>query len=77
MTYESPKAKLMFNNAYEVGEWILTQINHAQAYENTMERSGEAHDYVHKYLMPDGIGWGQNVWHSILDDAIKMRKENK
>ena len=38
----------------------------------------EAHDYVQKYCV--GEKWNKNVWHAILDDAIKMRmsqEENK
>ena len=37
------------------------------------QRADEAHKYCQTYLMPDG--WGRNVWHAILDDAIRMRKE--
>ena len=37
------------------------------------ERAGEAHKYCQDYLMPKA--WGQNIWHAILDDAIRMRKE--
>lgn len=45
----------------------------AFAYEVIETRADEAHEYCHKYLMP--AAWGKNIWHAILDDAIRMRKE--
>lgn len=68
-----PSQLLVFNNPFEVMEWITRQINHAQAHESTSTRLKEAHEYVQKYCMPEG--WNKNVWHTILDDAIKMRSE--
>jgi hypothetical protein len=69
----TPKDRLLFDNPYELVEWIARAIRHYEANIVTSERLKEAHDYVEKYCMPDG--WGKNVWHSILDDAIKLRKE--
>ena len=66
---------IVFHNDYEIIEWLTRIIGRAHSYEVTSTRLGEAHEYVQKYLMPDGIGWGQNVWHSILDDAIRMRNQ--
>ena len=52
----------------------LNKINNkAYAWDNIDSRSMDAHDYCHKYLMPHA--WGKNVWHAVLDDAIRMRKE--
>ena len=71
----SLKDKMIFNNRYEIIEWLSREIGHAHANEVTSERLSDAHEYVQKYCMPDG--WGHNVWHTILDDAIKMRKEKE
>lgn len=45
----------------------------ALAYVIITARSGEAHEYCQKYLMPQA--WGKNIWYAVLDDAIRMRKE--
>lgn len=65
---------LVFNNPYEVSDWFQTQISHAEAHKLISKRVNDAHDYVRKY----GVGrLGDNVWHIILDDAIKLRKEKE
>lgn len=69
----TPSERLIFNNKYEVSEWLIKQINQSQAWEFTAEKLDEAHAYVQKYCMPDG--WGANVWHTILQDAINLRKK--
>jgi len=71
----SLKDKMIFNNRYEIIEWLSREIGHAHANEDTSRRLSDAHEYVQKYCMLDG--WGKNVWHTILDDAIKMRKEKE
>lgn len=43
----------------------------AEAWDEIHRRSKDAHAYCQKYLMP--AAWGHNVWHAILDDAIRMR----
>lgn len=50
-------------------------LGKAAAYNNITKREKEAYEYCQKYLMPEA--WGKNVWHAILDDAIRMRKENE
>lgn len=57
----------------EMLEYIDKVFREAQAWRYTAQRLDEAHEYVRKYCMKDG--WGRNVWHSILEDAIKMRNE--
>ena len=47
----------------------------ALAWEIINMRSIEAHEYAQKYLIP--VAWGENIWHAILDDAIRMRNELK
>ena len=66
-----PKERIVFNDPYEVVEFISDAIRHSEANKETSTRLDEAHEYVQKYCMPEG--WGKNVWHSILDDAIRMR----
>lgn len=71
----SIKVKLEFENAYEITEYINKAIRNSEAWEYTANRLGEAHDYCKNNLMPNA--WGRNVWHAILDDAIRMREELK
>lgn len=71
----SPKDRIVFENAYEIAEYIGRVIAHDEAYKHTCERLNDAHEYVQKYCMPEG--WGINVWHTILDDAIRLRNEKK
>lgn len=71
----APQDKLVFDSAYDVAEWVSRQIHHAMANADTNTKLSEAHDYTNKYCMPDG--WGRNVWHTVLDDAIKLRKEKE
>lgn len=68
----SPEERLVFEGPYEIIEYLTRIIGHSEANKMTSLRLQEAHEYCQKYLMPDA--WGKNVWHSILDDAIKMRK---
>jgi len=70
-----PSEKIIFDDCYEVVEWINKQIRQAEANVNTSLRLTEAHEYVQKYCFPEG--WNKNVWHTILDDAIRMRKEKE
>jgi len=44
----------------------------ALAYEQIAVRQTDALNYCAKY---NTGGWGSNVWHIILDDAIRMREE--
>ena len=46
-----------------------------QAWDNTTDRIEEAHEYCQKFL--PGASLGENVWHCILDDALKLRKEKE
>lgn len=48
--------------------------NEAFAYNLIESRADEAHAYCQQYLIPSALG--KNIWHAILDDAIRMRKEN-
>ena len=68
-----PKDRIIIEDQYQLIEIIADAIRHAESNKITSERLSEAHDYCQKYLMPEA--WGKNVWHSILDDAIKMRDE--
>lgn len=64
-----------FENEYELIQYIERMIRESSAYNETSIRLGDAHEYVKQYCMPDGLG--KNVWHTILDDAIKMRNRIK
>lgn len=39
--------------------------------QHTSSRLQDAHAYCQKYLSAESLG--RNVWHVILDDAIRMR----
>lgn len=67
-----PDDLIVFNDPYEIVEFISATIRHAEAHKETSKRLKDAHDYVQRYCMPDG--WNKNVWHTILDDAIRMRE---
>lgn len=69
----TPKDRIIFEHWSEIPAYITNAIAHAEAHEETSIRLSEAHDYVRTFCMPEG--WGRNVWHTILDDAIKLRKE--
>lgn len=69
-----PKERLVFSDVYELIEYLTKTIRQAEANIANSERLDEAHDYCQKYCMPEA--WGKIVWHSILDDAIKLRKQN-
>ncbi len=64
--------RLTLDNEYEVVEIVSEAIRHMHANRDTSRRLQEAHDYCLEHLMP--TAWGKNVWHSILDDAIRMRQ---
>lgn len=68
-----PSQVLVFNDSYEAIEWFTRQVRNAQANDSTSTRLKDAHDYVQRFCMPEG--WNKNVWHTILDDAIRMRNE--
>ena len=68
----NPEDRLVFNDKSELIEYITRQINHAAAWNYTAERLDDAHKYCQKYLLTSS--WGKNVWHSILEDAIRMKK---
>lgn len=70
---DSIKAKLKFDNTYDCIDYISRLVREGEAHEFLNMRSAEAHKYCHDYLMPDA--WGKNVWHAILDDAIRMRQQ--
>ena len=65
--------RLEFEDPYELIEYLTRMIGHAVAHEKTSERLTDAHAYVAEYCMPEGLG--RNVWHTILDDAIRMRQK--
>ncbi len=44
----------------------------ADAWRDINKRSDEARAYCQAHLMP--AAWGENVWHAILDDVLKLRK---
>ena len=69
----SPSARLSFESPYEIIEFIARMINNSVAWESTSTRLDDAHKYVQQYCMEEG--WGHNVWHTVLDDAIRLRKE--
>lgn len=64
----NPEDRLIFNNAYEVLEWLTKVINHFEANKITSQRLDDAHKYVQMYLPIEG--WGKTV----LNDAIRLRK---
>lgn len=43
------------------------------AWESIDIKTDEAQAYCQKYIIAES--WGKNVWHCILEDAIRMRKE--
>lgn len=53
-------------------EMIHRVAGEAYAYLIVSSRADEAHKYCQEYLMPQA--WSKNIWHAILDDAIRMRK---
>ena len=72
MIKSSPEEKIIFNSEYELLEYVSRAIREADAWRYTATRLDDAHKYVQKYCMIEG--WGRNVWHTILDDAIRMKK---
>lgn len=44
-------------------------LDKARAHDVISSRLGDAHDYCDKYLPALGL----NVWHAVLDDAIRLR----
>jgi hypothetical protein len=62
-----------FNNDYELIDYLGSQMRAAEAWNQTAERLTAAHDYVKTHCMPEG--WGKNVWHTILEDACKLREQ--
>lgn len=72
---DKPSDRVILDGPWEVAEYINKALAKADAYRVTSERLKDAHEYVQKYCMPDG--WNKNVWHSILDDAIKLRQEKE
>lgn len=57
----------------QLNEPLIKILNKATEWEYVSLKSDEAHEYCQKYLMPEA--WGKNIWHAILEDAIKLRKE--
>lgn len=47
----------------------------ATAWDSINTRSTDAHAYCRQY--PMAASWGKNTWHSILDDAIRLRRLNE
>lgn len=72
---DSIRQQLTFNNIYNMIEYISRMVREGEAHEFLNMRSSEAHEYCRDYLMPGA--WGKNVWHAILDDAIRMRREKE
>lgn len=72
MIKSSPDERMTFNNDYEIIDYISSLVNKADAWNYTALRLEDAHKYVEKYCKVEG--WGKNVWHTILEDAIRMRK---
>lgn len=66
--------KLRFSVASIIDD-LLRDEREAEAWRETAKRLSGAHEYVKKYCML--VGWGRNVWHTVLDDAIRLRKENE
>lgn len=66
------KTPLIFKDSYEVGEFLEKQLRAAEAWEATATRLDDFHKYVEKYCLQEGLG--KNVFHTVLDDAIKLRK---
>jgi hypothetical protein len=65
--------KLIFNDEYELIEYFSKLIRHHAANKSTSKRLDDAHRYCQKYILKES--WGKNVWHAILDDAIRMRED--
>lgn len=63
------------NNAItNINTSVNKLVSDSLAYISISERATDAHNYCQKYSMPNA--WGRNIWHVILDDAIRLREEN-
>lgn len=60
-------------NLKDIIDELESLRNKADAYDNTAKKLDDAHEYCKKFL--SGSSWGKNVWHAILDDAIRLREE--
>jgi len=47
--------------------------NYRVAYEETSRRAEEAHEYASRQIGAPALG--RNVWHAVLDDAIRLRAD--
>jgi hypothetical protein len=65
--------QLVFSDPYELVEYFNKVIRESVANQDTSKMLGLAHEYVQRYCMPQGLG--NNVWHTILKDAIRMREK--
>lgn len=57
-----------------LSDWINDLANmqsESMAWKNIWRRSSEAYDYVDNHRLGT---LGDNIWHIVLDDAIRMRK---
>lgn len=57
----------------EVAALRAESENKCPACNDTMSRIEEAQRYGQTYCFPEA--WGRNVWHAILDDALRLRAE--
>lgn len=57
-----------------VNSGINQLIQDSLELQSIQTRNSDAHTYVQKYQMPGA--WGKNIWHAILDDAIRLQEEN-
>lgn len=58
-----------------INSGINSLVTNAMAYLQIETRRADAISYCEKYSMPNA--WGRNIWHVILDDAIRMRNEQE
>ena len=68
-----PEDRIVLDDIYQLIELVSDAIRHSEANKITSQRLDDAHDYVGEYCFLEG--WGKNVWHTVLDDAIKLRRE--
>ena len=78
-TSKKDSRELVTDIAYASAELGARAIEHdidkskLAAYEETVKRQGEAHDFCKNVFR----AIGKNVWHVVLDEAIRLRAENE
>jgi hypothetical protein len=70
--HKTETGQLVFDSDWEVAEYVTERFRRAEAYDSIVVKNQDYHKYAKDYLMPDA--WGRNVYHSVIEDAIEMRK---